>query len=181
VWGLDWGGRSFGRHYIGRMVPYRFRPFARADLALVEPWLHSPEVARWWGEPARQLVLLAADLDEPRMRQWIVAFHDWPFAYVQAYEAHAWPQPHLAHLPAGTEVVDAFIGEPAMLGWGHGSAFLRLFATGLIEAGAPLVAIDPAIENLRARRAYARAGFAHDAVVRSDDGLLALMVFRTDG
>jgi hypothetical protein len=37
------------------------------------------------------------------------------FAYMQAYPANAWPQTHLTHLPNGAVVIDAFIGEPAML------------------------------------------------------------------
>ena len=159
------------------MHAYRFRPFAYDDLAMVERWLHSPEVVRWWGEPAKQLALLKDDLSEPQMRQRIVEHRERPFAYVQSYEAHAWPQAHFQHLPYGAQVVDAFIGERKMLGCGHGSAFLRLFASVLIEGGAPAVAIDPDIENLRARRAYARAGFVENSVVRTADGRVALMVF----
>jgi hypothetical protein len=49
-----------------------------------------------------------------------------PFSHVQAYEVHLWPQPHFMHLPPGSKAIDAFIGEPEMLG--HGSAFLRLVA-----------------------------------------------------
>jgi hypothetical protein len=29
-------------------------------------------VIRWWGDPERELAVLAQDLDEPSMRQWIV-------------------------------------------------------------------------------------------------------------
>jgi aminoglycoside 6'-N-acetyltransferase len=64
-----------------------------------------------------------------------------------------------------------------MLGRGHGSAFLRLLAEELKRDGAPVVAIDPGVENLRARRAYARAGFKGDAVVETAEGLAVLMVF----
>jgi aminoglycoside 6'-N-acetyltransferase len=162
------------------MLPYRFRPCTDADVPTVERWLQGPEVVRWWGDPAEELALLKGDLDEPSMRQWVVEHRGRPFAYVQAYEAHAWPQAHLLHLPDGTQVIDAFVGEPDMLGCGHGSAFLRLFATILIKEGAPIVAIDPDVENLRARRAYARAGFAEDAVVQAEDGPVALMLFCKD-
>lgn len=162
------------------MFSYRFRLFTDTDLPTVKCWLTTPEVVRWWGDPAEQLELLKEDLGEPSMRQWIVEHHERPFAYVQAYEAHAWPQFHLQHLPSGAQVIDAFIGEPDMLGRGHGSAFLRVLAGMLIREGAPLVAIDPDVENLRARRAFARAGFAEDAVVQSEQGRVALMVFGGD-
>jgi hypothetical protein len=87
------------------IIPYRFRSIIDADLPMVERWLKTPEVARWWGDPAEQLVLLKEDLDDPLMRQWIVEYGQRPFAYVQAYEAHAWPQVHLQGLPGGTQVI----------------------------------------------------------------------------
>jgi aminoglycoside 6'-N-acetyltransferase len=159
------------------MIPYRFRSLIDADLPMLEWWLKTPEVARWWGDPAEQLVLLKEDLDDPLMRQWIVEYFQRPFAYVQGYEAHAWPQVHLQSLPGGTQVIDAFVGEPDMLGRGYGSAFLKLLASSFIREGAPLVAIDPDVGNLRARRAFARAGFAEDAVVEAKQGMVVLMMF----
>jgi aminoglycoside 6'-N-acetyltransferase len=162
------------------IIPYRFRSIIDADLPMVERWLKTPEVARWWGDPAEQLVLLKEDLDDPLMRQWIVEYGQRPFAYVQAYEAHAWPQVHLQSLPGGTQVIDAFIGEPDMLGHGHGSAFLGLLAGSFIREGTPLVAIDPDAGNLRGRRAFARAGFAEDAVVEAKQGMVVLTVFGGD-
>jgi len=101
------------------MSPYRFRPFAELDIPLAECWLKQPELRRWWGDPQRKLALLREDLCEPRMRQWIVEHNARPLAYAQAYEAHAWPQVHLAQLPCGTQVIDTLIGEPDMLGYGH--------------------------------------------------------------
>src|ERR1700722_16271134 len=103
---------------MGGGAPYSFRPFTHADLALAARWLETPEVVRWWGEPREQLALLTEDLGEPAMRQWIVEHDGRPLAYAQAYEAHAWPQPHLAHLPDGAQVIDAFIAEPDMLSRG---------------------------------------------------------------
>jgi aminoglycoside 6'-N-acetyltransferase len=62
-----------------------------------------------------------------------------------------------------------------MIGQGHGSVFLRLLAERLIHDGAPIVAIDPDPENLRARRAYQKAGFRGDIVVEAGDGPAVLM------
>jgi aminoglycoside 6'-N-acetyltransferase len=47
----------------------------------------------------------------------------------------------------------------------------------LCAEGAPLVAIDPAIDNVRARRAYEKAGFRQQAAVVSDEGAAVLMVY----
>jgi aminoglycoside 6'-N-acetyltransferase len=120
---------------------------------------------------------LEQDLNEPRMVMRIIAFKGRPFAYAQDYDVHAWPQPHLAHLPPGSRAIDSFIGEPDMIGAGHGSAFLRLLSERLRAEGAPVVAIDPDPRNVRARRAYARAGFSGTAVVDTADGPAVLMTF----
>ena len=160
------------------MSSYLFRPFTAGDLATAERWLKTPEVVRWWPDPGFQLAALREDLDEPSMRQWVVEHRARPFAYIQAYEAHAWSQAHLQHLPRGPQVLDVFIGVPDMVGRGHGSKFLRDFAHMLMREGAPLVAIDPAVENIRARRAFARAGFAEGAIVHAGPAQVALMLFR---
>jgi aminoglycoside 6'-N-acetyltransferase len=156
---------------------YCFQPASAQDLPRLEVWLQTPEVARWWGDPAEQLELLREDLNEPLMVMRIVSFEGRPFAYVQDYAVDSWPQPHFAHLPAGSRAIDAFVGEPDMLGRGHGSAFLRLVAERLRADGAPVVAIDPDVDNARARRAYEKAGFRGDAVVEAADGPAILMIF----
>lgn len=130
--------------------PYSFRPVAAADLPRLRRWLRTPEVVRWWGDPRREFELLRADLDEPRMTMRIVSFRDRPFAYAQDYEVHAWPQAHLARLPPGARAIDSFIGLPSLIGRGHGAVYLGLLAERLCAEGAPLVAIDPAAENVRA-------------------------------
>jgi aminoglycoside 6'-N-acetyltransferase len=134
---------------------------------LLERWLRTTEVVRWWGDPQEQAALLRQDLDEPRMVMRIVSLAGRPFAYAQDY----------AHLPAGTRAIDSFIGEPDMIGQGHGSRFLNILAQRLRAEGAPVVAIDPDVENLRARRAYAKAGFRGETVVETGAGPAVLMLF----
>ena len=157
--------------------PYSFRPAAHADLPLLERWLRTPEVVRWWGDPGEQLELLRGDLAEPRMAMRIVSFGQRPFAYAQHYDVHAWPQLHFAKLPPGSRAIDAFIGEPDMLARGHGAQFLRLLTEDLLDQGAPLVAIDPAANNMRALRAYEKAGFLVDSIVDTAEGAVLLMIF----
>jgi aminoglycoside 6'-N-acetyltransferase len=158
------------------MSAYYFRPFTSTDLPMVAGWLKTPEVLRWWGDPKEQIELITEDLNEPLMRQWIVEHEGRAFAYLQVYPANAWPQAHLTHLPIGAVVIDAFIGEPAMLGCGHGSAFLRVVGEKLLADGAPIVAIDPDCDNHRARRAYARAGFVEESIVVTANGPVVVML-----
>jgi aminoglycoside 6'-N-acetyltransferase len=159
------------------LSPYSFRFASADDLPRLRRWLGAPEVARWWGDPRDELELLRADLKEPRMTMRIVSLRGRAFAYAQDYEVHAWPQPHLMHLPRGSRAIDSFIGPPTMIGRGHGKAYLSLLAERLCAEGAPLVAIDPAIDNLRARRAYEGAGFRLEALVATVAGLAALMIY----
>jgi aminoglycoside 6'-N-acetyltransferase len=159
-------------------VTYSFRPALRQDLPLLRAWLRTPEVARWWGDPDKQAALLESDLSEPLMVMRIVSLDAHPFAYAQDYDVGSWPQPQFAELPNGSRAIDAFIGEPAMVGRGHGAAFLRLLAERLRNEGAPMIAIDPDAGNLRARRAYRRAGFVEDRVFEIDGGEAVLMIFR---
>jgi aminoglycoside 6'-N-acetyltransferase len=157
---------------------YSFRPAITADLPMLRDWLATPEVVRWWGNPTEEYALLEEDLGNPLMTMRIVSFGGEPFAYVQDYALASWPQPHFADLPDGGRGIDAFIGVPEMIGQGHGAAFLRHRATQLIAEGASAVAIDPDAQNLRARRAYAKAGFAGDAIIATANGPVVVMVFR---
>ena len=60
----------------------------------------------------------------------------------------------------GARGVDQSIGDPDLVGLGHGSAFVRRHVERLFEAGAPAVGTDPHPGNRRAIRAYEKAGFA---------------------
>jgi aminoglycoside 6'-N-acetyltransferase len=55
---------------------------------------------------------------------------------------------------------------------------MRLLARQMLAEGAPCVVVDPDPDNLRARRAYAQAGFAGDRLVQTPDGMVVLMVFK---
>jgi aminoglycoside 6'-N-acetyltransferase len=158
------------------MVPdYVFRPMTSADLPLIRRWLEAPEVVRWWGHPDEQYALVSGDLDHPDMDQFIVVIGDHPFAYIQCYALSTWNF-GLGAQPAKTRGIDQFIGEPDMIGRGHGSGFIRQFADALLNSGIPRVVTDPDPDNARAVRAYGKAGFQSDRVVDTPDGPALLMV-----
>lgn len=158
-------------------MSYGLRPCTADDLPMLRAWLAAPEVVRWWGDPNEQAALLEEDLGNPLMAMRIVTFEGRPFAYAQHYDVGSWPALHFASLPPGSRAIDAFVGEPDMLGRGHGAAFLRMLAEQLRAEGAPAVAIDPDVDNHRARRAYARAGFRGETVVETAEGPAVLMLF----
>jgi aminoglycoside 6'-N-acetyltransferase len=156
---------------------YGFRPATLADMPMLREWLGTPEAMRWWGDPAEQEALLCEDLDNPLMTMRIVSYDGRAFAYAQDYAVDSWPQPHFGGLPPGTRAIDTFIGVPEMIGRGYGSGYLRLRAEQLMSDGAPLIAIDPDVANLRAQRAYEKAGFQRGAIVETTEGPAVLMLF----
>jgi aminoglycoside 6'-N-acetyltransferase len=158
------------------MAPaYVFRSLAVDDLAMIQRWLETPEVVRWWGDPDEQFALVSGDLDHPDMDQFIVALDEHPFGYIQCYPLSTWNQ-SFGIQPAATRGIDQFIGEPDMIGRGHGSSFIRQFVDSLLASGVPRVVTDPDPGNGRAVRAYAKAGFQSERVVDTPDGPALLMV-----
>jgi aminoglycoside 6'-N-acetyltransferase len=109
------------------------------------------------------------------MDQFIVALDDHPFGYIQCYALSTWNQNFGTH-PPGTRGIDQFIGEPEMIGRGHGSRFIRQFADSLLASGIPRLVTDPDPDNDRAVRAYTRAGFQREGIVDTPDGPALLMV-----
>jgi aminoglycoside 6'-N-acetyltransferase len=158
------------------MPVYQFRPMTAADLPLLRRWLAMPHVVEWWGDTEEQFALVSEDLEAVSMDQFIVAADEHPFAYIQCYDQAAWPANGLGHHPPGTRGIDQFIGDPNMVGHGHGSAFIRHFTDGLLTGGTPRVVTDPAPANGRAIRAYEKAGFRSDRMVDTPDGPSLLMV-----
>jgi aminoglycoside 6'-N-acetyltransferase len=156
-------------------VTYGFRPMTRDDFEMARRWLQTPEVQRWWVDEAGEVGLDEDDLDEPDLRMWIVSFDGRPFAYLQDYAPHAWDGHHFASLPAGSRGIDQFIGEPEMIGRGHGTGLIRAHVERLFAEGAPAVGTDPDPDNARAIRAYEKAGFTRGEVQDTAWGRCLLM------
>jgi aminoglycoside 6'-N-acetyltransferase len=154
---------------------YAFRSMSSADLPLIRRWLATPEVVRWWGDPSEQYALVSGDLDHPDMDQFIVALGEHAFGYIQSYPLSTWNQ-GFGVQPAATRGIDQFIGEPDMIGCGHGPSFIRLFTDSLKRNGTPRIVTDPDPANIRAVRAYEKAGFRGERMVDTPDGRSLLMV-----
>lgn len=141
---------------------------------MLAEWLTSAEVSAWWKGPEHQLDLLIQDLDDPAMTQLIVIMDDMPVAYAQHHDAHQWHAPHLADLPEGAIALDVF---SAPTGFGKGSRWLQALGDLLLHHAGTL-AVDSAPQNLRAIRAYRKAGFFGDQVRLDTDGHPARVMTR---
>ncbi len=136
---------------------YGIRPVREADLAMLGVWRSRPHVSRWWG--AAGVEPETDKLRERRVAMWIAEQGSRPFAFIQDYAISDWSPHHFDFLPPGSRGVDMYIGEPDMLGVGHGSRLLRQHADHLLDRGAPALGVDPHPDNLAAVRAFERAGF----------------------
>jgi aminoglycoside 6'-N-acetyltransferase len=154
---------------------YVFRTMAVADLPMIRRWLETPEVVRWWGDPDEQYELVSGDLTHPDMDQLIVSLDGRAFAYIQCYALSTWNQGFGAQ-PYSTRGIDQFIGEVDMIGRGHGANFIRQFVANCWARGTPRIVTDPDPVNVRAVRAYEKAGFARERMVDTPDGPALLMV-----
>jgi aminoglycoside 6'-N-acetyltransferase len=155
-------------------VPYVLHPMTEDHLPMVRRWLETPEVVRWWGDPEEQYDLVRGDLDHPDMDQFIVAAEHRLFGYIQCYRLSTWNCGFGAQ-PPETRGIDQFIGEPEMIGRGHGTNFIRQFVDVLLKNGTPRIVTDPDPVNQRAIRAYEKAGFERDRMVDTPDGPALLM------
>jgi aminoglycoside 6'-N-acetyltransferase len=156
--------------------PYRFRKVTLDDLDLLMEWQSTPHVRQWWGADAPYD---KNDLADPRVARWIVSTQGRPFAFMQDYTVHGSEEHHFAELPKGSRGIDQYIGDPAMVGVGHGSAFIGARMQALFDGGAPMIATDPHPDNARAIAVYRKLGFVPIGAPRETRwGLILPMVAR---
>lgn len=130
---------------------------------------------KWWGDPEDEHRLIRHDVDDPKINLLIVSYASVPFAYVQDYCVHDWPQDYFASFAATTRAIDTFIGLDEMIGKGHGSSYMRQHIEQLLSNGAKDVVIDPYAANERAIKAYENAGFKKLREYETDEGTICLM------
>lgn len=135
---------------------YDFRAATMDDLPMLLEWQAQPHVREWWDsdEPYDD-----EEINDPRVSRWIVLVDGRPFAFMQDYSVHGWEDHHFAQLPKGARGIDQYIGDPKMIGVGHGTAFIGERMRILYDGGAPVIATDPHPDNERAIAVYRKLGF----------------------
>lgn len=175
---------------------YEFRPLTQADLPRVARWLAEPHVARWRGERDKELAGIAAHIDGIAVEPFIMELDGKPIGYIQSRDPyledgdnpfddrplHNRPLDNrpFDDQPFGTLGIDQFIGEPSLIGLGHGPRLIAQFARMMFEEGAPRLIATPARANGRAIRAYEKAGFLPLGPRLTPDGEAMLMVLGSD-
>jgi aminoglycoside 6'-N-acetyltransferase len=138
---------------------YSFRPVVADDLPMLGVWLDRPHVAEWWDDTNDKLAEIRDAMVDASTQPFIVECDGRAIGYIQCYDPHLEEGHPYRDQPRGSLGIDQFIGEPELVGIGHGSRLIAAFVEDLFRRGAPRVIIDPDPTNGRAIRAYEKAGF----------------------
>lgn len=140
------------------------------DFALARRWLLEPHVKRWWNDDPTE-----HDYPEGTLAGWreairgadptdmfLIHLDGRPIGAIQSYVVQDYPD-YVAEVGALDEralSVDLLIGDPELIGRGHGPALLRAFVEIEIERrGIDYCVIGPARANVAAIHAFEKAGF----------------------
>jgi aminoglycoside 6'-N-acetyltransferase len=140
------------------------------DLALLTRWRAEPHVHQWWDpdDPAPSFEEVAASYGSRThpsspTTACIIELGGRPIGYLQfyrwaSYAEEAWEMG--VDADDDTFGLDLFIGEPDLIGQGHGSRIVAMVSGYLErERGATRISLTTEVTNERAQRAYAKAGF----------------------
>jgi aminoglycoside 6'-N-acetyltransferase len=134
-------------------MPILLRPLTDADLPELLRIHETPEVARWWDEPAKNF-----PHDEPDATRLVIEVDGAVAGLIQFLEEL---EPGYKHAS-----IDLFI-DPALRGRGLGPEAIRRVVRQLIDdRGHHRITIDPAADNAAAIRSYEKAGFRRVGVMR---------------
>lgn len=149
-----------------------FRRTRRADLPLIQRWLRSPHVERYWSHDTSDDAVerdFAGSFEgtEPS-EDFIVELRGAPAGFVQRCRIFDYEDGHrelieLAGVPRDALTIDYFIGEPDFLGRGLGTLLIREF-TRLCWRDRPTagtIIVPVAVVNTASWSALRSAGYAH--------------------
>ena len=164
-----------------------FRPLTQANLPTLHAWLQRPHVAEWWKDRTT-LEELEQDYLSPAAaasstRAFIAHLDGEPIGFIQVYTAMdsggGWWEDET---DPGVRGIDQFLADDHRLGKGVGSAMIRAFVEEIFrDSAVTKVQIDPDPANLRAVRAYIKAGFRPVREITTPDGRALLMICERSG
>lgn len=144
------------------------RPVEERDLAAIVEWLREPDVLHWWDNALPDVDAARREFMDPAPEQPL-----WSFVIEEQGRGLGVIQCHHPYHGADYEFsagIDIFIAEPASRGRGVGTEAVRMLLAQLFEVlGVHRVTIDPESGNARAIRAYEKAGFRLEGLLRDAD------------
>ena len=137
----------------------KLRPPTEADVPELARIRATEQVRRWWRGGDDMTAAVAEDLAQPDVETFVIEYDNKTAGAIQ-WQAETDPD----YLHAS---IDIYL-DPAVHGGGLGSDSVRTLARHLItDLGHHRLVIDPAADNARAIRCYARVGFKPVGIMRS--------------
>ncbi len=169
-----------------KIFHFDFRPMSAADLPLLLEWLQRPHLQDWWhGETSLKDVrrnYLPAQEDFDTARPYIVYLNGDPVGYIQYYRVAEGKQEWWPDKPgAGVLGIDQFLADENQLNRGIGTAMITQFTRLLMkDFRIQEIRVDPHPDNIRAIRAFQKAGFREVGPITTPDGPALMMILRRD-
>ncbi len=157
-----------------------FTLLAPEHLELLHGWLQQPHVRAFWDDGHRTLEQVRACYFEPDPDgfSFVFTLAHRSLGYLQAYRVDPESEYGPWRSPQGeTWGIDLLLGAAADTGQGYGPQVIAAFLSFWKSARPELrrVLIDPDARNIRAVRAYQKAGFAGVGEVRRSSATLQLL------
>ncbi len=140
--------------------PVTLRLARDSDAEAIAEWTSTPEVFAFWGGRALEIEEALAKYTgrrAPEVISYVICEQGCPVGYLQA-----WQQ-------AGRYGLDMFIASEAQ-GRRIGPRAAQALAGELTTAGWVPLTVDPAVDNIRAIKAWRAAGFRETGELRDDHG-----------
>jgi RimJ/RimL family protein N-acetyltransferase len=143
---------------------FEFHGFVESDLPLLDVWLRTAHVARWFGSRDEWLAEVRANLRADWVTHARADLAGHPAGFVQAYRTDLAPHGPWRGQPPGTFGIDFLLGRPEDLGRGLGRALVGQWSAWCVRnLGARRLVADPDADNEPSLRALRSCGFRPDA------------------
>jgi RimJ/RimL family protein N-acetyltransferase len=150
-----------------------FKPLQESHFPLLLKWLETPYVKAWWDKEIQWTPQLLEEkygtyvqgynLDQgvkKPLQAYVIYTDTRPIGYIQLYNPRDYLQEELLEdLSPSLAGLDFFIGEEDYLGRGLGLLILQQFLQEYVDPYYDACFVDPDKANIRAIRAYEKAGF----------------------
>lgn len=152
------------------MKNFTFKKLSTEDIPLIHSWIMRPHLREYWIEAGLEdfetfKKNYEGKISSEKASPYIVLLQGKPIGYIQSYPINK-----------KTFGIDQFIGVPEFVNKGLGSMFVKEFTDELLLSNkTSKIITDPSILNLRAQKAYEKAGFKKKAALQSLDGDVVIM------
>ena len=153
---------------------FEFKKLSNEDLPLVHTWLTSPHVREFWREKevgnfSNFKKSFETRLSSKKYNPYMVILQGKPIGYIQSYV-----------VDEKTFGINQFIGLEEFVDKGLGSMFVKEFTDELLlDKKVTRIITDPGVLNLRAQKAYEKAGFKKINKKPDDNDSVVLMEKKT--